>query len=193
MRRLFFSLFLVSGLAPGIEATVQILTPKKVEDKITITAVSYQVQHPLLKGSTFRAHPFPGLRQLIVNRKVSQNIYTANSGELFEVLSLPISKRERKRVLQQIVFEGAEGVRGEALPLGEEAQRELAAYFIAHYKEDATPGNLSKVIFLVQQPKENAFDWKVACAFLRNNQKGVVGMGIITKPALDLVLKNNCS
>lgn len=175
------------------EKTIQILTPSKAGEATTIVPVVYSVQHPLLTGGMFRAIPFPGLRQLIVSRKVSKLLYTSNAGELFEALELPLSKTEKRRVLQKIMYGGLEGVSGESLPLAEDSRTELAAYFASKYEEEKSLEGFSKVVFLLQQKKDFNFNREKACAFLKANQQAVLDAGVLTKSALAVLFKSSCS
>lgn len=172
MQILLGFIFFISASVFGEEKVLQILTPSKKGEKTIISVVSYSVQHPLLKGTTLRAHPFPGLRQLIVAGKVSKNLYTSNAGELFEIINFPISQAETKRVLQQIIYGSEDGVTGECLPLSEVTQDELGVYFSSQYKDDPNLESFSKI---------PGFDRTKACAFLKANKKGMVGSDAIKK------------
>lgn len=192
MRNLLLAIFVVSSFAVALEKTIQVLTPSRGGIKPIIVSVSYQVQHPLLSGTKFRAHPFPGLRQLIVSGKVSKILYISKAGEIFEILNFPFSKTERRKLLQQVVYGTLEGVSGESLPLSDEARDELALYFISTYQEQPTLEGLSKLFFLLQRNKNTGFDREKACAFLKANQKILMEHGGITQAALDSLLKEKC-
>ncbi|MFM8270338.1 MAG: hypothetical protein ACKN9V_09140 [Pseudomonadota bacterium] len=185
-------LFLAQSISFSQEKTIQLLVPQKKGATNAVVKVTYQVQHPLLACSTLRALPFPGVRQLIVDGKVSKTVYISNEGVLFEAVHFPFSKTERKRVLQKISLGGSEGVSGDCLPLTEKARDELTTYLGAKYQEELSAEGVFKTVYLLQQKKTFGFDKLQACAFLRASEKSILEKELLTPPELALILKSYC-